>query len=80
MGAAVAILYADLFLYPKEKKKSKKKKLKKKKSKKNKKLEKNENDINEIIRRGWKDKIKYLVIDSSFTNLFEMLQGNILNL
>ena len=73
MGAAVAILYSNLFLYPK--------KSKKKKNKKKKKLKTDEKDlkINEITQRGWKDKIKFLVIDSAFTNLFEMLQGKLNN-
>lgn len=74
MGAAVAILYSNLFLYPrKNSKNSKKKKKKKNKSQKPENTEK----ITEITQRGWKDKIKYLIIDSSFTNLFEMLQGNL---
>ena len=34
-------------------------------------------DSNRVIQRSWKDKVKHLVIDSSFTNLFEMIQGKI---
>jgi alpha/beta superfamily hydrolase len=35
----------------------------------------NAEDSNRVIQKSWKDKVKYLIIDSSFTNLFEMLQG-----
>jgi predicted acylesterase/phospholipase RssA len=64
MGAAVAILYADHFLSLPQKKKKKKSKSKSPKE--------NEPNLMEI---GMRNKVKALIIDSSFTHLFEMIQG-----
>jgi pimeloyl-ACP methyl ester carboxylesterase len=75
MGAAVAILYASHFLSSK----SNKKKLKKNKSKSSLKKQKNKKENNEnketLMEIGMRNKVKALIIDSAFTNLFVMLQG-----
>ena len=83
MGAAGVIQYAELFLSSKTKNKSKKKG--KKRNSKNKRdsqklmieqeINGNLQKSNRVLQRSWKDKVKYLIIDSSFTNLFQMLQG-----
>ena len=69
MGAAVAILYADHFLsipYKKKKRKSKKKSTKSENPESSKKM---------VMEIGMREKVKALIIDSAFTNLFEMIQG-----
>ena len=81
MGAAVAIQYAELFLADRSAEKAREMKKKKKKGKKKgREVPMNifmGEDSNRVIQRSWKDKVKHLVIDSSFTNLFEMIQGKI---
>lgn len=71
--------------HSKKRKKKRKEKSRKQKDRERKKSEKipekiqkeleNGEDSNRVIQKSWKDKVKYLIIDSSFTNLFEMLQG-----
>ena len=71
MGAAVAILYADHFLSIPYKKKKKKSKSKQKSTKR----EHSESSTKMVMEIGMREKVKALIIDSAFTNLFEMIQG-----
>lgn len=90
MGAAVTILYAENFLSVnlKEKIKFNKKAMKRKRKKSRKsdfdqelmvQEKKNEEMKNPpsktVVERTWKDKVKFLILDSPFTSLFEMIQG-----
>lgn len=90
MGAAVTILYAEHFLSLnlKEKMKSNKKAMKKRKKARKKNQfeeeltqetegleERKDPSSKKIFQRTWKDKVKFLILDSPFTCLFEMVQG-----
>lgn len=93
MGAAVVSLYAEHFLSPnlKEKMQSVKKSRKQRKRRLSKLnrgksglpvveedlQEANEPPARALLPKTWKDKVRYLVLDSPFTNLFEMIQGGL---